>query len=207
MTTLESNSAATSAGPMTSSEIDQILAAHWKKTPLPPISFKSDSEAQSSGGSTDRKAAAIMFFVFALAMLAFLGRRPRTQTGTAPVKPEDGRANPDVDRMLSSARTSLSAITGADVRARAAEIVNRLATELGRIDLAGLPTIHAMASDDGAFLLEWTIGRRRLGLNVEPQADDSSWYFVSLDPDALESASSAIAHLDLPLVLRRLVQR
>jgi hypothetical protein len=70
---------------------------------------------------------------------------------------------------------------------------------------ADIPSPAAVVADDGALLLEWTKGRRRMGINIEKQPAESDWYFVSLEPERLSSASGTMADLDLPALLRRLL--
>jgi hypothetical protein len=93
-----------------------------------------------------------------------------------------------------------------DVGGRAREMVDRLATELGRMSLDGVPRLHSHIGSDGAFLIEWTVGHRRIGINIERAAADSSWYYVSFDPAEIASASGPVTDLDLPVLLRRLVR-
>ena len=67
-----------------------------------------------------------------------------------------------------------------------------------------LPKPNLVWGDDGAVLIEWTSGRRRIGINIEAIAAESSWYFVSLDPSSASSASGPLSELDALNLFERL---
>ncbi|MBW8003312.1 MAG: hypothetical protein FVQ80_15080 [Planctomycetes bacterium] len=47
------------------------------------------------------------------------------------------------------------------------------------IETSTMPTLQVFSPDDGSVLLEWSTDIFKVGLTVEPKADDSGWYFVS----------------------------
>lgn len=205
MTQLQTDASATSAIWMTPSEIDRLLAATWRTPPTPPIrSLKSDSEDRASVWPSEVGAIAL-FTIAAIAFIAFARRSRADQPRVLPPEPGPHRIAVDNGiRILEPVRNELSRVT-ADIAERAKGVVHRLATELARIDTAGLPSIQADVGRDGAFLIEWTNGRRRLGINVERTSVDSSWYYVSLDADRPTSASGPLSDFDLPVLLRRII--
>ena len=42
-----------------------------------------------------------------------------------------------------------------------------------------LPPLHAFSLDDGSTLIEWIFTDFRIGFNVEPNPEESSWYLAS----------------------------
>lgn len=133
-----------------------------------------------------------------------LARRTRSdQTREVAPQPAPRTATDTKVGILDPVRETLRSLS-ADMGSRAKAVVDRLATELARMKLEGLREFQANIGSDGALLIEWTIGRRRLGINLEPKPADSSWYYVSIDPDRVASASGPMTDLDLPLLLRRL---
>jgi hypothetical protein len=205
MTTLQTDAATTSTRWMTPNDLDRILASTWKTVPsAPPRSFGSDAEVRSSVQSAEKMFAAF-FALGVLVTFATLVRRVSSISQPGRLRSPVPRPAAKGDRLLESVRRSLGELSAADVQQRAAGMVDRLATELGRLTLTGLPDVHSNVGTDGAFLIEWTVGRRRIGLNIEPQASESSWYYASVDPAEVASASGSLTELDLPVLLRRLV--
>lgn len=45
--------------------------------------------------------------------------------------------------------------------------------------LRDLPPLSACAVDDGSILIEWVLSGCRLGLNIESDPNESSWYLVT----------------------------
>ncbi len=206
MTKLQADASTTSAIWMTPSEIDGILAATWGTPPTPPVrTLTSDSEVPGSGWALERGFADLLTELAAI-FVAGVGRRARADLAAeATPQPESRPVAEATLTILDPVRAQLNNLS-ATVAARAKVVVDRLTTELARIDVEGLPPIYASVGDDGAFLVEWTLGRRRLGLNVEAKPDDSSWYYISFDPGHVASATGPLSDLDLPLLLRRLIQ-
>ena len=66
----------------------------------------------------------------------------------------------------------------AERRAIAENALDQLCAALRDVSTAGLPALSAVKADDGALILEWTFGDRRLGFTIEVQAEESGWYFV-----------------------------
>ncbi len=46
-------------------------------------------------------------------------------------------------------------------------------------DMDYLPQVRAFNVDDGSVLLEWIFTDFRIGFNIEPNPEESSWYLVS----------------------------
>lgn len=198
---LTADASSTSAVWLSPGELEGILAATWRTPPTPPVRpLKSDSEGRASGWTSEKGVLTVIVVAAALAFVAWSRRsRPQVAPAHPPVLP-----HPTTDlSILDPVRATLAPLTG-EVADRARDVAGRLATELGRMNLDGLPPIHANVGMDGAILVEWTHRRRRLGINIEAKSQESSWYFVSFDPDRASSASGPLSDLDLPVLLRRL---
>jgi hypothetical protein len=46
-------------------------------------------------------------------------------------------------------------------------------------DMDHLPPVRAFNVDDGSVLIEWIFADFRIGFNIEPNPENSSWYLVS----------------------------
>ncbi len=206
MTTLQPDAATTSVIWMTPKEIDRILSARGTTAPVPGVrSFRSDADVRSSGQPTKEFWAALVLGAALVSFLAAL--RPRSVAQPAVPAARAPRSQSGADGLVEQVRHGLSELSVEDTRRRASEITERLSTELGRLTLDGLPPLHSNVGSGGAFLIEWTIGRRRIGLNIEPDPRDSSWFYVSMDGSDVASSCGPLTELDLPVLLRRLVQR
>jgi len=201
MTQLTADASSTSAIWMSPSELEGILATTWTTPPIPPIRpLKSDSEVRALGWGSEKGFTALVAFAV-LAFIALSRRsRPELITGAPLQRRPQPATNIDI---LNAVRATVTGLTG-DIADRANVMVDRLTTELARMNLEGLPPMHASVGGDGAILIEWTRGRRRVGISLEARPQDSSWYYVSFDGDRPSSASGPISDLDLPLLLRRL---
>ncbi|MGI8426719.1 MAG: hypothetical protein ACR2M4_09035 [Actinomycetota bacterium] len=70
--------------------------------------------------------------------------------------------------------------------------------------LPHLPRAAVVVGEEGAYLLEWTVGRRRVGISIEKNPSESGWYHVSLDPAAPGSGSGSMKDLDIRQLFARL---
>jgi dCTP deaminase len=70
--------------------------------------------------------------------------------------------------------------------------------------LPHLPRAAVVVGEEGAYLLEWTVGRRRVGISIEKNPSESGWYHVSLDPAAPGSGSGSMKELDILQLFARL---
>jgi hypothetical protein len=77
--------------------------------------------------------------------------------------------------------------------------------ELEQIDLGGLPQLEASALHDGSILFEWVLTDCRLGFNIEPNPDESSWCLVTPRARGAVNASGLLSGTDLDLLLRWLL--
>jgi hypothetical protein len=58
-------------------------------------------------------------------------------------------------------------------------------------------------SEEGTLSVEWTLGRSRVGLYLEPNPADSGWHFVSL-AHPMTAEYGPIETFDLPALLHKL---
>lgn len=208
-TTLESDATTTSSDLRSSGPLDQMFAGQWRNSIGPGRLFRTDAETRSAPEFSARTSTALTIATAAM-VIDLLARDHSGPTLHArqSLRRSPEHRSPDVDRIVAPAREELAAVKKAENHRRATELVKRLETELGRLDdLSGLPLLQATAAEDDAFLVEWTIGQRRVGLSLEDRAADSSWYYVSLEPEARSSASGAMPDLDLPMLLSKLLRR
>jgi len=178
--------------------VDKVLADSWERA-----RYVSDADESSAtkGSSKIRWQDVLAFFaVIAVFFWAFKEYTRKTKAAASP-NADKGTGKPD---LLSPIRSAIARIGDATIQFRAIGILERLSDVIGGEWANGLPLPAAVVADDGALLVEWTKGSRRVGLNVEKEAAESGWYFVSLEPARFSSASGTMADLDLPALLRRL---
>jgi hypothetical protein len=179
--------------------VDKVLADSWERARY--VSDADESSATEGSAKIRWQDVLAFFAVIAVFFWAFKEYSRKTKAASSP-STDQGAAKPD---RLVPIRSAISRIGDATIQVRAIEMLDRLSVAIRGDWTADIPSPAAVVADDGALLLEWTKGRRRMGINIEKQPTESGWYFVSLEPDRLSSASGTMADLDLPALLRRLL--
>lgn len=85
---------------------------------------------------------------------------------------------------------------------QARQVLDFFREAVSSYNVRGLPPLEATEASDGSFLIEWMLKDRRLGFNIEPQGDDSGWYFVSSKEAGGRCASGGLASLDIRQLLK-----
>lgn len=67
-----------------------------------------------------------------------------------------------------------------------------------------LPEAYLSTNSEGASVIEWTVGQRRLGINVEATPEQTGWYFISLDIPAPSPSSGSFDTFDPVAMFRAL---
>lgn len=68
-----------------------------------------------------------------------------------------------------------------DVVEQSKEIISNIREELNFWDYSDLPPMgFNYVEESGAFIVEWSYNRRRIGISVEKDSNDSGWFFVTL---------------------------
>jgi hypothetical protein len=206
---LTSDAERTSVTPSTPARpfIDRVLAESWvggaksfRRVYRSDEQRSSSSRTSNAGPSETALLAA--FGILLLAIAAFWEKaREAAKDRSTSRSDADSSA---VRNALNSAVGALSRLEDADTAARARVVLDQVAEVLPHVPVAVQITPSVVVGDDGAYLLEWTVGRRRVGISIEKNPADSGWYHVSLDPDAPGSGSGSMKDLDLVPLLARL---
>ncbi len=180
------------------SVVDQVLADSWKRA-----RYVSDAdESSAAGGSLKlgwKEVLALAAIVFVLVWV-YNTFKSKAKGAVPAGECDTNRRNLET---LEPIRATLSDLTDGSIKERALEVQRKLDEAVGRLG-TNLPPPAVVVADDGALLLEWTKGDRRVGINVEKVAADSGWYFVSVEPGRFSSASGTMADLDPSELLSRL---
>ncbi|PSM31679.1 hypothetical protein BVG81_004225 [Haliangium sp. UPWRP_2] len=81
-------------------------------------------------------------------------------------------------------------------------IVEHFSSAIAGLDLHDAPPLRTAEAPDGSFLIEWVFSDRRLGFNIEPEQDDSGWYFVSSKRAGGSCAAGSLSSMDIKLLIR-----
>lgn len=87
-------------------------------------------------------------------------------------------------RLVESARAVLRETDNHEAAQEAHELLSTAQEALELLQAAGfelrnLPPLHAFSLSDGSILIEWISGDFRIGLSLESDSSESSWYLVS----------------------------
>ena len=72
------------------------------------------------------------------------------------------------------------------------------------VDINRIPPLHAVALEDGSFLIEWIFSKYRVGFALERKKRDSIWYLVSTIEGNVE-ASGPLSGTDYKKMLAQLI--
>lgn len=114
-----------------------------------------------------------------------------------------GRAQiPSVTRLLADVELTLKGLQNAAMREQANLVVSyfRKAASAYRVD--GVPPLSATMAHDGSLLIEWTFSDRRMGFNIEPNQDESGWYFVSSETAGGRCVSGSLSTLNAAQLMK-----
>jgi len=206
---LTSDAERTSATPSTPARpfIDRVLAESWVAGAKSfRRVYRSDeqrsSSARTSNAGPSETALVAAFGILLLAIAAFCEKaRDAAKDGSSSPSDADTSA---ARNALNSALSALSRLKDEATATRARVVLDQVAEALPYVPVAAHVKPSVVVGDDGAYLLEWTVGRRRVGISIEKNPADSGWYHVSLEPDAPGSGSGSMKDLDLVQLLARL---
>ena len=197
MTSLCSDADRTSVGWVSPDNVERILADSWKsRNQEKRRRYLSDAEVTSSAFKDQNRFLPMVIAVVGLVFLLLASNRRREKQA------DDLRAaegHPALKRI----RAEVDRIADGDLRSRAEAVLANLVDAFAGVDLDALPAPSISLTEGGTLLLEWTRGLVRVGINVEPLAVDSGWYFVSLKPGAQGSMSGTIQDLDSKALFTR----
>lgn len=76
----------------------------------------------------------------------------------------------------------------------AQEILEELKNRLSKVEINGnLAFIDVFESDDESILIEWIFDKYRIGINIEPDKEESGWFLVS---DKSAGGINALGYLE-----------
>lgn len=104
--------------------------------------------------------------------------------------------------LLAQVEEVIRHLDNAAMRSQASRVVEFFRRTAAGYNLQGTPPLRATLADDASLLIEWTFEDRRLGFNIEPNQDDSGWYFVSSKNAGGRCASGNLSVLDINEVMR-----
>lgn len=183
---------------MTQSDLSRLLDESWRDRMAQKrqTGYCSDAELSSAKGS------GAITFLASVDTFAWLAR---CSVGMGVARGSlSGFGFVHASPHLNAARATVERLENAEIRGRAFAVIDMLDVTLAVFEESDLPKPHVVLGDDGAVLMEWTIGRRRIGINVEAIPVESGWYFVSLDPNSPSSASGPLSELEPSTLFRRL---
>ncbi|MGQ0594331.1 MAG: hypothetical protein ACT4QB_17300 [Gammaproteobacteria bacterium] len=117
--------------------------------------------------------------------------------------PPHGKSAPPPD-LLAPALGVLSRLEDPQTADQANAVLEKIQAALPHLPRAAQIKPAVVVGEDGAYLLEWTVGRRRVGISIEKNPSESGWYHVSLDPAAPGSGSGSMKDLDILQLFARL---
>ena len=86
---------------------------------------------------------------------------------------------PKID-LTQPAREKLQSLADSAIAQLAEAILNKFRARLLKLDnLSALPSISVFEHDSGALLIEWIFVNMRIGINLERDTEESSWFLVT----------------------------
>lgn len=168
------------------------------------LSITSDSDrtsvtrSDSQRSSSTRASGVVAALEFPLALLEFHLALLLAKATKDNSTPPHGKPAPRPD-LLAPARGPLSRLEDLQTADEAKALLEKI-----QVALPHLPRAAVVVGEEGAYLLEWTVGRRRVGISIEKNPSESGWYHVSLDPAAPGSGSGSMKDLDILQLFARL---
>ena len=104
--------------------------------------------------------------------------------------------------LLAQVEDAIRRLDNVSMRRQAIRVIEYFRRAASGYNLQGAPALRANLADDASLLIEWTFEDRRLGFNIEPNQDDSGWYFVSSKAAGGRCASGTLSVLDINEVMR-----
>lgn len=91
---------------------------------------------------------------------------------------------PEDTSLVKLAWNTLHETQNEDIAERARMLLSMMIETINSFEHFGfnmdfLPSVRAFNVDDGSVLIEWIFTDFRIGFNIEPNPEDSSWYLVS----------------------------
>jgi len=201
---LTSDAERTSVTPSTPARpfIDRDLAESWVAGAK---SFRRvyRSDAQRFSSARTSNAGPSETALFALLAIAAFWEKAREAAKDRSSRPSDADSSA-ARKALTSALGAISRLEDEATATRARVLLDQIAEALSHVPVAVQTEPSVVIGHDGAYVLEWTVGRRRVGISIEKNPADSGWYHVSLDPDAPGSGSGSMKDLDVLQLLARL---
>jgi hypothetical protein len=109
-----------------------------------------------------------------------------------------------LDGVVGRVSARLDSLPVAHMKKQASSILERFreAVTAGQLDLSSCPGLQILDADDGSVLIEWQFRDRRLGFNLEPDEEQSGWYFAFSRDSGGQCGSGTLSSLDMAMVLR-----
>lgn len=116
----------------------------------------------------------------------------------------------DVFRIIRPALENIRTIRNETVQNQAVEIITNIVDLTAflpsqGIDIERVPPLHAVALDDGSFLVEWIFAKYRIGFVLDENENESLWYLVSAIEEANIEKSGLLIKLDKKSLLLDLI--
>lgn len=99
----------------------------------------------------------------------------------------------EVYRIVKPALEGVSKIKAGNVAKQATDVISDIMDSIinlqsWNVDINRIPPLHAVALEDGSFLIEWIFSKYRIGFVLERNKRESMWYLVStIEADVLAS--------------------
>jgi len=150
-------------------------------------------------GVSDESQTILRNIVQARAHLAFPAYRDKLQRqGYRAIGPESAC---QVIPLLANVETVIKQLTDPRMQRQAKLVLEYLRTEISLRDLSSENPLRAILSEDGSLQIEWLRPDRRLGFTIEPNQDDSGWYYASSRTAGGRCASGSLAVLNVKQLL------
>lgn len=115
----------------------------------------------------------------------------------------------EVYRIVRPVLEGVGRIKGATVAKQAKDMVSDIADliinlQSSNVDINRIPPLHAVALEDGSFLIEWIFSKYRIGFVLERKKRESVWYLVSTIEGNVER-SGPLSSTDYKKLLAELI--
>lgn len=103
---------------------------------------------------------------------------------------------------VSTSRDTLRKVNDSKLAARAETVLQTIEQSIlllkkAKRDLSNLPPVHVYNPEDGSILIELASQNLRAGFTIEPNPDESGWYFVTMTAHGQIGASESLRNTNL----------
>ena len=111
------------------------------------------------------------------------------------------------NELLANVELAIKNLPSSAMRTQANSIISIFRKAASAYGVNNQPPLSASIATDGSLLVEWIFSDKRLGFNVEPNQDESGWYFVSSETAGGYCESGLLSTLDIKQLMARILAK